>query len=79
MFTTYHFNSANDITVDIIDSIKASFKSKAITITVEEENKYSSGRISLPQYNEELLVSENEFDAGDFISQNEFIKEVKEW
>lgn len=38
MYTTYHFQSAQEINADIIDSIKATFKSKPITITVEEDD-----------------------------------------
>lgn len=38
MYTTYHLSSAQDINSDIIDAIKATFKSKAITIIVEEDN-----------------------------------------
>ncbi|MEQ1732435.1 MAG: hypothetical protein ABL940_02120 [Bacteroidia bacterium] len=37
MYTTYHLNSAQDANVDIIDAIKAAFKSKPITIIVEED------------------------------------------
>jgi hypothetical protein len=37
MYTTYHLASAQDLTVDILDAIKANFKSKPIVITVEEE------------------------------------------
>ncbi|KAA5536506.1 hypothetical protein F0919_02225 [Taibaiella lutea] len=37
MYTTYHLSSAQEITPDILESIKATFKSKPITITVEEE------------------------------------------
>ncbi len=37
MYTTYHLNSAQDLSNDILDSIKASFKSKPITIIVEED------------------------------------------
>ncbi len=37
MYTTYHVASAQDLTVDILDAIKANFKSKPIVITVEEE------------------------------------------
>lgn len=33
---TYYFESANDIPENIIDSIKAAFRSKAVTIVVEE-------------------------------------------
>mgnify|MGYP000748212831 CR=1 FL=1 len=37
MYTTYHLASAQDISTDILEAIKANFKSKPITITVEEE------------------------------------------
>ncbi len=37
MYTTYHLSSAQEITIDILEAIKANFKSKPITITVEEE------------------------------------------
>ncbi|MBK8807991.1 MAG: hypothetical protein IPO21_15625 [Bacteroidales bacterium] len=38
MYTTYHLASAQDANTDIIDAIKATFKSKPITIIVEEDN-----------------------------------------
>jgi len=38
MYTTYHLSSAQEITSDILDSIKATFKSKPITIIVEEDD-----------------------------------------
>lgn len=37
MYTTYHLASAQEVTADILDAIKATFKSKPITITVEED------------------------------------------
>ena len=37
MYTTYHLSSADEITADILVAIKATFKSKPIVITVEEE------------------------------------------
>ncbi len=37
MYTTYHLASAQDITPDLLDAIKATFKSKPVKITVEEE------------------------------------------
>ena len=37
MYTTYHLSSAQDINSDILDAIKAAFKSKPITIIVEED------------------------------------------
>ncbi|MBW6482780.1 MAG: hypothetical protein K0B10_06945 [Vicingaceae bacterium] len=37
MYTTYHLTSAQEISSDILDAIKATFKSKPITIIVEED------------------------------------------
>ena len=37
MYTTYHLSSAQEITTELLESIKKTFKSKPITITVEEE------------------------------------------
>jgi hypothetical protein len=37
MYTTYHLTSAQDVSTDILDAIKATFKSKPITIIVEED------------------------------------------
>jgi regulator of protease activity HflC (stomatin/prohibitin superfamily) len=37
MYTTYHLSSAQEINTDILDAIKAAFKTKAITIIVEEQ------------------------------------------
>ena len=38
MYTTYHLKSAQDISTDILDAIKATFKSKPIIIIVEEDD-----------------------------------------
>ena len=37
MYTTYHLTSAQEVNSDILDAIKATFKSKAITIIIEED------------------------------------------
>lgn len=37
MYTTYHLNSASEITADVVEAIKAAFKEKPIVLTVEEE------------------------------------------
>ena len=39
MYTTYHLSSAQDVSPDILEAIKTTFKSKAIIITVEEEDE----------------------------------------
>lgn len=38
MYTTYHLTSAQELDTDILDAIKAAFKSKPITIIVEEDD-----------------------------------------
>ena len=37
MYTTYHLESADEINSDLLDSIKAIYKTKPITIIVEED------------------------------------------
>lgn len=37
MYATYHLTSAQELSADIVDAIKATFKSKPITIIVEED------------------------------------------
>ena len=39
MYTTYHLTSAQEVSSDILDAIKATFKSKPITIIVEEDKE----------------------------------------
>ncbi|MCB9327368.1 MAG: hypothetical protein H6572_01650 [Lewinellaceae bacterium] len=39
MYTTYHLKSAQEVSTDILDAIKATFKSKPITIIVEEDDR----------------------------------------
>jgi hypothetical protein len=38
MSTTYHLSSAEELSAEIVDAIKATFKSKPITITIEEDD-----------------------------------------
>ena len=38
MFTKYHLTSAQEVSTDLLDAIKAAFKTKPITIIVEEDN-----------------------------------------
>ncbi len=41
MYATYHLSSAEEVNTEILEAIKASFKSKPITIIVEEaEGEY---------------------------------------
>lgn len=38
MYTTYHLASAQEITADVVEAIKAAFKTKPIKLTVEVED-----------------------------------------
>ncbi len=48
MYTTYHLSSAQEINTDILEAIKVAFKSKPITITVEEELDTTAYLMSSP-------------------------------
>jgi hypothetical protein len=37
MYATFHLSSAEELTTEILDTIRATFKSKPITIIVEED------------------------------------------
>lgn len=45
MNTTYHLKSAQEIDTDFLESVKSLYKSKPITIFIEEDN-LNSGEIS---------------------------------
>jgi hypothetical protein len=50
MFTTYHLTSAQDVSTDLLDAIKATFKSKPITIIVEEDEsdlEFTAAKIAI--------------------------------
>lgn len=46
MYTSYHFSSAQDVSIDLIQSIKAAYKNRAIIITVEENEPVPEGMTS---------------------------------
>jgi hypothetical protein len=73
MYTTYHLSSAEEITTDILDAIKANFKSKAIVITVEEEENFE-----LSYENKEILNKRLAEDKSDYISAKQSINELKD-
>jgi type IV secretory pathway ATPase VirB11/archaellum biosynthesis ATPase len=67
MYTTYHFKSAADIDIDVLNAIKTAYKEKAVVITIEEEHEFfipdeqkQFVRNSIETYkkNPELLINE---------------------
>ena len=66
MYTTYHLTSAQDINTDIIDAIKAAFKSKPITIIVEEdEDNFELNPETKAILDERLLEDEKTYLTSD--------------
>lgn len=72
MYTTYHLDSAQDITPDILDAIKVAFKSRPITITIEEEIDFAITDEMKAILDERLLE-----DGSDYISAEESISQLK--
>ena len=68
MYTTYHFKSAADINVDILDAIKATFKTKPITITVEEEMDDTAYLMSSAANKNMLKKSIEQDKKGEYIA-----------
>jgi hypothetical protein len=67
MYTTYHLSSAQDITPDILDAIKAAFKSKPIVITVEEELDATAYLMSNPANKAAIDESLKQLENGEGI------------
>lgn len=69
MHTTYYLSSAQEINVDILEAIKIAFKTKPITITIEEQSNFE-----LSEDTEKMLDTrlkdylENPDDVKDFDS-----------
>ena len=74
MYTTYHIASAQDITPDIIDSIKATFKSKAIRIIVEEDIE----EINLSREQINILDSRLAEDEAEYLTAEESLKKLRQ-
>jgi len=68
MYTTYHFKSAADINMDILNVIKAAFKEKPIVITIEEEIDETAFLKADPANKAMLLKSIEQDKKGDTVS-----------
>ena len=72
MYTTYHLTSAQEVNADILDAIKATFKSKPITIIVEEDNEDFELCTDMKVVLEERLQE----DEKTYISSEDSIKQL---
>jgi PHD/YefM family antitoxin component YafN of YafNO toxin-antitoxin module len=68
MYTTYHFKSALDINIDVLNAIKTAFKEKAIVLTVEEELDETAFLMSNPENKAMLIKSIAQDKNGETIS-----------
>lgn len=73
MYTTYHLTSAQDVSTDILDAIKATFKSKPITIIVREDNSNFELTADMKSVLDERLQE----DENTYLSANESINQLK--
>ena len=71
MYTTYHLSSAQDVNSDILGAIKAAFKSKPITIIVEENEEDFDLSADMMDVLDERLEEDETFylSANDSINQ----------
>jgi hypothetical protein len=72
MYTTYHLNSAQEINSDILDAIKAIFKTKPITIIVEEDDS----DFELTNDMKDVLDDRLAEDEKTYLSSDESIKRL---
>jgi hypothetical protein len=73
MYTTYHLTSAQEVSTDILDAIKATFKSKPITIIVEEDDSDFGMTVDMKTILDERL-QENE---SSYLTAEESINMLK--
>ena len=72
MYATYHLKSAQEVNTDILDAIKAAFKSKPITIIVEEDDSQFGLSTELNAVIDERL----EEDENNYLSAEESIMQL---
>lgn len=72
MTSTFHLKSAEDLNTDIIDAIKVAFKSKAITISVEE----AEDELEITENIKVILDERLPEDDADYITSEESINKL---
>ena len=74
MYTTYHFLSAQELSTEILDAIKVKFKSKPITIIVNENEE---GEIELTNEMKSILNNRLKEDEATYLTLNESMDRLK--
>ena len=73
MHTTYHLNSAQELTTDILEAIKLAYQSKPIVITIEEDQV----EMGLEDTIEHVLAERMQEDEGTYLTAEESLKKLK--
>jgi hypothetical protein len=73
MYATYHLKSADEINTDILDAIKIAFRSKPITIIVEEDDSV----VGLTGEMEKILDQRLQEDEQTYITASASIEQLK--
>jgi hypothetical protein len=73
MSTTYYLESADELNSDLLESIKAAYKSKPITITIEEDEAY----VELDDNMKAILDERLEEDESTYLSGETSINLLK--
>jgi hypothetical protein len=73
MSTTYYLESAYELNSDLLESIKAAYKSKPITITIEEDEAY----VELDDNMKAILDERLEEDESTYLSGETSINLLK--
>ncbi len=73
MYTTYHLTSAQELSTEILESIKATYKTKPITIIVEEDNSYPA----LTNDEKEILEERLKEETNTYLTAEEPISQLK--
>ena len=73
MYATYHLKSAQEVNTDILDAIKATLKSKPITIIVEVDDSDSEQSSNFKTVLDERLQE----DENTYLTAKESINQLK--
>ncbi|MEI6059596.1 MAG: hypothetical protein WCR72_02755 [Bacteroidota bacterium] len=72
MYTTYHLKSAQEVNSDLLDAIKATFKSKPITIIVEEDES----DFELTSEKKEVLAERLQEEENTYLTAEESVNQL---
>ena len=72
MYATYHLASAQEVGIDILEAIKTTFKSKPISITIEEDDNNFELTADMKAILEERLQEDEKY----YLSAEESINQL---